>query len=98
MSADLFKCDVWYKDNSPCVYKSPTAALMFKHTEKGHEIREEKEEGVQELNGKNKSNDDVRKNPDSLNKECEKSAPQDPEVEDLLSCNLCEFDTEILTE
>ena len=98
ISADLFECDVWYKDNSPCVYKSPTADLMFKHTEKGHVIREEKEEGVQELNGNNKSNGDVRKNPDSLNKECEKSAPQDPEVEDLLSCNLCEFDTEILTE
>ena len=29
---DRYKCDIWYKDNSPCVYRSTTATEMLKHT------------------------------------------------------------------
>jgi hypothetical protein len=40
---DRYKCDIFYKDNSPCVYRSTTATEMLKHTELVHGDKKDEE-------------------------------------------------------
>ena len=48
-----YECEVWYKDNSPCDFKSPAASEMLTHTENEHGIKEAQE------NREDKSEDKV---------------------------------------
>ena len=48
-----YECEVWYKDNIPCDFKSPAASEMLTHTEKEHGVKEAQE------NREDKSKDKV---------------------------------------
>ena len=74
-----YNCDVWYSDNSPCGYKSPSAADMLKHTEKYHsnEAAEIKDNKI--IPNDSQINDELEKGDDVADKVIERAEQEEEE-------------------
>ena len=78
-AVEKYKCDVWYKDNIPCVYESTTATDMLKHMKSDHIEVKKTGSKIEKI----VDNKEVRKevNKDERN-ECEKEERKEDSTEE----------------